>query len=399
MSNGFENRYSIAVSHDIQHIQTEPWMLDPNITYLNHGSFGARVVSVFDYQVALKSEMEASPVDFLDRHRDRLEESRGVVASFLGAEIDGFGFVDNATTGVGCVVNSVQFQKGDEILTTSLVYNGVRQLLKRVARDTGCSYREIEIALPVETSESLMQVVSDSITEQTKLLVIDHVASAAAIVLPVERIAQICKKMGVLVLVDGAHAPGMLEVDIERMGVDWYVGNLHKWVCAPLGAGFVWASEQHRGYTHPMTVSHNLGQGFSKEFDWQGTRDISAWLAAAKAVEWGNEIGWDLIRNHNHALVTWMQKALVDAWGVETLSPLDGSMLGNMATVRLPDWCPHVLDECLALRDEIYEKYQIEVPIFELQGHGVVRVSAQLYNRKDEIKRLLSAISHFSSNI
>ncbi len=379
----------------IEQIKTEPWMLNPNITYLNHGSFGARVASVFEYQIALKRELEASPVDFLDRHHNRLEDARNAIATYLGADVAGFGFVDNATTGVGCVVNSMKFQHGDEILTTSLVYNGVRQLLKRVAGDACCSYREIDIPLPVQSRDEILHLVTDAIAKETKLLVIDHVASAAAMVLPVKEIVHFCREKGIFVLVDGAHAPGMLNVDIERIGADWYVGNLHKWVCAPLGAGFVWASESRRDSTHPLTVSHWYEQGFTKEFDWQGTRDITAWLAAAKAVEWGNAVGWKRIRTHNHALATWMHQALVEAWNVEPLSPLDGSMLGNMATVRLPVRCPQSMDECFAFRDEIYEKYQIEVPIFELQGRGVVRVSAQLYSRETHLNRLISAISDF----
>ncbi len=397
MSNDFENRYSMTVSTEIKPIKTEPWMLDPSITYLNHGSFGARVVSVFDYQVALKRELEASPVDFLDRHRGRVEDARRVVASFLGANSAGFGFVDNATTGVGCVVNSIKFNQNDEILTTSLVYNGVRQLLRRVASDAGCSYREFPIDLPIHNAAEIVQLVSDAITNRTKLLVIDHVASAAAVVLPVHEIIQICRNKGVLVLVDGAHAPGMLDLNIENVGADWYVGNLHKWVCAPLGAGFVWASEEHHETTHPMTVSHPYEEGFVKEFDWQGTKDITPWLASAKAVEWGEEIGWQRIQEHNHALVTWMHRTLVETWNVEPLTPVDGSMIGNMATVRLPDKCPQEMEECLQFRDYIFEKNQIEVPFFELHGMGVVRLSAQLYTRQTNLENLIRAISDFLS--
>ncbi len=368
-------------------------MLNPSMTYLNHGSFGARVESVFKFQAALKRELEFSPVDFLDRQRSRLEEARQVVASFLGADLEGFGFVDNATTGVGCVLNSITFNSGDEILTTNLVYNGVRQLLNRIADDVGCSYRETAIDLPVQSSDEIYHRITESIKPATKLVVIDHVASSSSLIFPAEEIVQFCKEKGVLVLVDGAHAPGMLNLDVESVGADWYVGNLHKWVCAPLGAGFVWAAQDHRDSTHPMTVSHLYGQGFAREFDWQGTKDITPWLAAAKAVQWGDEIGWERIRKHNHSLATWMQQSLVEAWNVEPLSPLDGSMLGNMATVLLPFGHPNTMPACLALRDEIYNKFQIEVPIFELQGKGAVRVSAQLYSREIHLKQLITAIS------
>jgi isopenicillin-N epimerase len=379
-----------------EHQKISSWMLDPNITYLNHGSFGARARSVFAHQHALKQELEASPVNFLDRQMSRLQAARETIAFFLGTDEEGFGFVDNATTGVGCVLQSIAFTPNDEIVATSLVYNGVRQLLTRTAKDAGCTYREIPIELPVQRSETLLDAVTRELTASTKLLVIDHVSSSSAIVFPVEEIVRFCKEKGVLVLVDGAHAPGMLALDIDSIGADWYIGNLHKWVCAPLGAGFVWASNATRLSTHPMTVSHWYGQGFANEFDWQGTKDITSWLTAAEAVRWGDSIGWGEMQRHNHELAVWMQQALVEEWGVVPLSPIDGSMLGNMATVPLPDWCPNKLEACFEFRDELFEKYKIEVPIFELQGRGVVRVSAQLYTRQTHLERLISAVGDFS---
>jgi isopenicillin-N epimerase len=384
------------VSQDIIPIDTEPWMLDSSITYLNHGSFGARVRSISSYQSSLREEFEASPVHFLDRKKELLVQARRTVSTFLHADFDSFGFVDNATTGIGCVLHSLPLNASDEILTTTHVYNGVRQLLQRKSDDSGCSYREIEVPLPVESKKALAQLITSEITDATSLLVIDHVASASAIVFPVEEIVRYCKDKGVLVLVDGAHAPGMLDVNIDAIDADWYVGNLHKWVCAPVGAGFIYASKEHRASTHPMTVSHFYGQGFTNEFDWQGTKDITPWLTAAKAIAWGSAIGWDRIRAHNHSLATWMQQALVSAWNVEPLSPLDGSMLGNMATVRLPNGSPHSMEFSSELSDRMYEVFQIEVPFFEMQGFGAVRVSAQLYSRKLDIARLIYVFEEIS---
>ena len=369
------------------------WMLDPNFTYLNHGSFGARVRSVFEFQLDLKRELEAEPVNFLDRQRNRVDKARQAVSSFLGADPEGFGFVDNATTGVGCVVQSLRFEECDEILTTSLVYNGVRQLLTRTAKDAMCSYREVHIELPVHAPEEITRAIARSFTPSTKLLVIDHVSSASSIVFPVQEIARLCREKGVLLLVDGAHAPGMLGLNIDAIGADWYVGNLHKWVCAPLGAGFLWASTSTREMTHPMTVSHWYGQGLPNEFDWQGTRDVTAWISSAEAVKWGEGFGWKSIREHNHALAVWMQKQLIEAWGIEPLSPLDGSMVGSMVTVPLPSGSPDTVEDCLAFRDRLYEEHRIEVPVFPLYGRGMVRVSAQLYSKEMHLERLLLALN------
>ncbi|MAI67392.1 MAG: hypothetical protein CMJ26_05910 [Phycisphaerae bacterium] len=393
MSNNLKNAIIDSMNNVLESINCDPWMLDPGITYLNHGSFGARSLPVFEYQAELKRVFEASPVDFLDRQTELLVSARTTVSSFLGADVDGFGFVDNATTGIGCVLQSISFEKDDEILTSNLVYNGVRQLLKRVASDARCLYTECEIELPVKNQESILEVFFNAISRKTKLVVIDHVSSSSAIVFPVQEIIALCKEKGVLVVVDGAHAPGMLNLNIDELDADWYVGNLHKWVCAPIGAGFVYASPPQREKTHPMTVSHWYGQGFTQEFDWQGSKDISPWLASAKAVEWGAAIDWSKIRFHNHALATRMQHCLVESWGVEPLSPLNGSMIGSMATVPLPDSCPQTMAECSQLQDQLFTQYKIEVPVFELQGRGYLRVSAQLYSREDHVKQLQMAIS------
>lgn len=392
MSTYCQNRYSTTVRRQLEQIKTEPWALNPNITYLNHGSFGARVGSIFDFQLQLKRELEESPVDFLDRHTSRLVEARNVVSKFLGADTEGFGFVDNATTAIGCVFQSVNLKHGDEILVVDHVYNGVRQLLKHKAKTSGCSYREIKIGLPVTSSELLYSQVTNAITSATRILAVDHVASATSVIFPVKEIAAYCKKNDVLSLVDGAHAPGMLDLNILDVDADWYVGNLHKWVCAPLGAAFIWASKEQRKTTHPMTLSHPYGEGFSKEFEWQGTRDITSWLTAAEAIIWGQKIGWDRIRLHNHGLATNMQEQLVNEWKVEPQSPLDGSMIGNMATIRLPEGYPNDMDACLQLRDTLYASEAIEIPVFEFQGLGMVRISAQLYSSEGDIKHLIKAM-------
>jgi isopenicillin-N epimerase len=374
-------------------LETDPWMLDPEITYLNHGSFGARPVPVYEAQERYKRQFEASPIDFLDRNRtEKLEAARQVVATFLGADPAGFGFVENATTGIGCVIQSIELQQGDEMLTTTHVYNGVRMLMQHRATQVGCTYRELELPLPIHDAASITNAVLQAITPATKLLVIDHISSSSSLIFPIEDIIKGCHARDVMVLVDGAHGPGMLDLQIDAIGADWYVGNLHKWVCAPLGAGFVWTDKDHRETTHPMTVSHFLSMSYKEEFDWQGTRDISPWLTAADAVKWGDSIGWDSIRTHNHSMAVWMQERLVEAWGVEPLSPLDGSLIGNMATVQLPVRFLSEMEACITLRDEIYLKHHLEIHIVSFLNLAVVRVSGQLYTKGEDIEALIKII-------
>jgi isopenicillin-N epimerase len=387
--------FKIAIIDPMNNIPSQlksgPWLLDPTITYLNHGSFGARSREVYEAQQRYTLEFEQSPVDFLDRQRDRIHDARKIVAAFIGASHEGFGFVENATTGIGCVIQSLSLQEGDEILTTNHVYNGVRQLLSHYCVGKNLHYREIDIPLPITSDAVILQRIENAFTKKTKLLVIDHVASESAIVFPVDEIVDLCRKKGICILIDGAHAPGMIDLHIDALAPDWYVGNLHKWVCAPLGAAFVWTNEPFRTSTHPMTVSHWLHQGYTDEFDWQGTRDVSPWLSAVDAICVGEKIGWDSIRKHNHQLVTWMHETLVTSFGVQPLSPLDGSMLGSMATVLLPSCGPQTLDDCIALRNQLYVKNAVEIHIFEFQGKGMLRVSAQLYSRAEDIDRLLGA--------
>ncbi len=377
----------------VERIENVKWMLDPDITYLNHGSFGARPIEVFEAQIALKCEFERSPIQFLDREgKERVSVARRTIADFLGCSDEQLGFVENATTGIGCVLQSLTLSKRSEIVSTSHVYNGVRQLLRSCADRNQCTYREIDIRTPVETKAEIVSQVLAGFTNQTTLLVIDHVASVTGIVFPVAEIISACRALGVAVLVDGAHAPGMLDVSIDALSPDWYVGNLHKWVCAPPGAGFLWVNKEYLNTTHPMTVSHFYGQGFTNEFDWQGTRDITSILGAAVAVEWGSTLGWERIRLHNHKMAVWMQQRLVDAWDVVPMSPLDGSMIGSMATVQLPTHCPVTEQELREFRAKMYHQNKLEAPLLPWQGAAAVRVSGQLYTDFSDVDTLISAI-------
>ena len=370
------------------------WMLDPDIAYLNHGSFGARPIEVFEAQIALKRDFERSPIKFLDREgKERISAARVTISQFLGCSGEQVGFVENATTAIACVLQSLDLPTSAEIVTTSHVYNGVRQLLRAYSARNGCTYREIDIHTPLKTNAEIVEKIAAGFTGKTKLLVIDHVASVTGIVFPVKEIIALCREQGIVVLIDGAHAPGMLELNIDALSPDWYVGNLHKWVCGPPGAGFLWVNKEYLNSTHPLTISHFYEQGFTSEFDWQGTRDVTSILGAAIAVDWGREIGWQKIRKYNHELAIWMQQCLVDAWGVVPMSPLDGSLIGSMATVQLPSNVPIDELKLKEIQSNIYHRYKVEAPLLVWQGTAVVRVSSQLYSKTDDITKLLAALS------
>ena len=330
-----------------------------------------------------------------------MEHARIIISQFLGCSEKNLGFIENATTGVGCVIQSLNLPVGSELVATNHVYNGVRQLLAAASERNDWTYREIEVQTPVHSPQQILDTVIDGFSDKTKLLVIDHVASITGIVFPVKELVLVCKERGIAILVDGAHAPGMLDLNINQLSPDWYVGNLHKWVCGPPGAGFLWVNDAHLENIHPMTISHFYKQGFINEFDWQGTRDITSILCAAIAVQWGEKIGWTHIRNHNHSLAVSMQSKLIDAWKGESLSPSNGSMIGSMATVQLPIGFPLVEKTADAMQKWLYDQYQIEVPIMLWQDRTVVRISAQLYTELDGINRLINAVEaskeHFCS--
>jgi isopenicillin-N epimerase len=373
------------------------WALDPEVTFLNHGSFGAAPRPVLAAQAAWRERIEARPVELLDRRREEiLRPSREAVARLIGCGPDDFGFVTNATGGVNAVLRSLPFGPGDEILATDHVYGAVRQTLRHVAAVTGASLAEARVPFPLRRADGsdVLEAIAAAITPRTRLLVVDHVTSPTAVVFPVARIAAACAERGVDVLVDGAHAPGMIDLDVPGLGAAYYAGNLHKWVCAPKGAAFLWVRADRRDRVHPNTISHFLGKGFAAEFAWQGTRDITAWLAARDAIAFMDGFGWPRVRAHNHALAAWAQAALCAQLGVAPASDAGGAMLGSMCTVALPAAVRERHAAPAALQAALYDRHRIEVPVVDWGGRWWIRASCQLYNAPEQYERLAQAVMH-----
>ena len=371
---------------------THKWLLDGNIKYLNHGSFGARTECIRQAQQHYRDLLEASPVDFLDRRASGyLDRSREALGHFLALDPMGFGFVDNATTGISSAIHSLPLAATDEILTTNHVYNGVRQLLIKRARDVGCSYREVEVSFPSPSPTELASVIIDAITPNVKVLVVDHVSSATALIFPIQELIQACKDRDVLIIVDGAHAPGMLPFNEWDAYPDWYVGNLHKWLCAPLGAAFVWSSKKRRPQTHPLTISHFLDQSYLEEFDWQGTKDISPWLTVYDAVKRLTPEEWVLQMKHNHQLAIAFENAWLDAFGLDSMY-CSNDQFGSIVTVRLPMPNISTLEEADAFRDKLYEEHKVEIPVFLFENTLFTRFSGQAYVQLDWIEQYIDII-------
>jgi isopenicillin-N epimerase len=370
------------------------WMLKPGFCFLNHGSFGAMPRIVFDAQTRLRERIEADPIEMIGRRSGGLiDHAKIPIGELLGMKPADFGFVTNATDGVNAVLRSLTLKPGDELLTTNHVYFAVKQAMALIARNAGATCRDVEIPLPVHSSADIRVAVLNAISPRTKLLVIDHVTSPTALVFPLKEIVAGCREKGVAVLADGAHAPGMLPLDVEAIAADYYVGNLHKWICAPKGAAFLWVSPRHQSQVHPTVISHHLDQGFAKEFSWQGTRDLSAWLAVPTAIEFLHSLGFDKVLAHNHQLATWAQQLLSQQWNVDPISPIDGSLLGSMATIPLPSSLNQLDGPALiAMQQRLHDEFQIENPIVRWDGRTHLRVSCQVYNQPAEYLKVAATI-------
>jgi isopenicillin-N epimerase len=370
------------------------WMLKEGIAFLNHGSFGATPRVVFEEQDRWRRRLEAEPVELLGRRQSELvEAAKRPVGGLLRMATADFGLVTNATEGINAVLHSLAFEPGDDLVTTTHVYNAVRQAMEHTAARHGAVYRELDVPTPIRDPEQIARAIVSKLTDRSRLLVIDHVTSPTGLIFPVEAIVAACAGRGVDVLIDGAHAPGMLDLDVPAIGAAYYAGNLHKWCCAPKGCGFLWVAPRLQKQIHPCIVSHNYGQGIAAEFGWQGTRDGSAWLTLPAALAFMADLGWERVRRYDHDLAVWAHATLCERFGVEPLTPLDGSLLGSTATVLLPPPLAAMNDaDAKALQQSLYTEDGIEIPLFPWQGKWHLRVSCQAYNVPAEYQRLAQVI-------
>jgi isopenicillin-N epimerase len=379
------------------------WPLDRSIAFLNHGSFGACPAEVLRHQAALRAEMEAEPVRFLSRELDvRLDAARAALAAYVGAETDDVAFVTNATGGVNAILRSLDFATGDEFLTTDHAYGACRNTLDYVAGRTGARVVVATIPFPVRSPDEIVDVVLAKATSRTRLALLDHVTSPTALILPIERLAAELGRRGVETLVDGAHAPGMVPLDLGRLGVTYYSGNCHKWLCAPKGTAFLWVRRDRHAAVRPLTISHGAtavrpGRSrFRLEFDWTGTSDPTGWLTVPRAIEYvGNLVpgGWPAVMARNHALALEARDLLCEAAG--TPPPCPDSMVGSLASVRLPDGtAPVAWRRPDPLQARLYDDWRIEVPVMSwpVAPRRLIRVSAQLYNARAQYERLAQAL-------
>jgi len=373
------------------------WLLDPAVAYLNHGSFGACPKAILEKQSELRLELEREPVDFYIRALpDLLSGARAALAAFVGADGDDLAFVPNATAGVNAVARSLAFYPGDELLTTDHAYAACKKALDYVAARTGARVVAASIPFPLGSEEEIVSAVLSRLTSHTRLAVLDHVTSPTALVFPIERLVAELSTRGVDTLVDGAHALGMIPLDLARLGAAYYTANAHKWLCAPKGAAFLHVRKDRQEGLHPVSISHGYAGGeahFRDEFDWTGTADPTASLCIPDCIAYlGSRLagGWPELMATNHALALKARAAICGTLRIP--EPAPESMLGSMASVPLPVSGPttparSLGREALAdwMRGRGAEPWFYDWPA----GRGkLVRVSAQLYNTEEQYVRL-----------
>lgn len=380
------------------------WGLAPRSIFLNHGSFGACPSAILELQTELRAKMEAEPVQFLwRRYEERLEPARAALAEFVGARRRDLVFVTNATTGVNAVVRSYPLRRGDELLTTNHDYNACHNVLLEAARRAGAKVVVARVPFPLSGEEAVAQAILSSVTGRTRLALIDHITSNTALVFPVARIVRELEARGVDTLVDGAHAPGMLPLDLSRLRAAYYTGNLHKWVCAPKGAAFLWVREDKQSEIQPAVISHGnntLRPGFTTfqdRFDWAGSFDPSAWFCVGEALTWMARLyrgGWPELQTANRELAVQARRLLCSELQIE--APCPEAMLGAMATLPLPERfqgrpkTSKIDPEQLRL----YDRFGIEVPLVRIgrPERRYFRISAQAYNALPEYGYLAKAL-------
>jgi len=383
------------------------WGLKPGTVFLNHGSFGACPKPVLELQAKLRRELEAEPVQFLwRRYEERLEPARRVLAKFLGADSRDVVFVTNATTGINAVLRSLKLKRGDELLTTSLDYNACRNVLNEVVRQTGTKLVVANIPFPLQSAAEITAAILKAVTKRTRLALLDHVTSNTAIIMPLRQIIQALEAHGLETLVDGAHAPGMLPLNLRKLRPTYYTANLHKWVCAPKGAAFLYVRNDRQAGIQPAVISHGNNRTrpgftpFQDRFDWAGTFDPTAWLCVPEAIRWMGQLvpgGWQQLRERNHQLIVKARKHLCKQLEVEL--PCPEELLGSMATIPLPARFQKRKASGKIDREQLalYDRFGIEVPLsrFGTPPRRWLRISAQIYNSPADYEFLADALETF----
>jgi isopenicillin-N epimerase len=371
----------------------ELFLLRPGVTFLNHGSFGACPRPVFEEYQRWQLELERQPVEFLARRSaDLLAEARTQLAGYLGASADEVVYFSNPTSAINMVARNLNLQPGDEILTTDHEYGAMDRTWRFVSRKLGARYIHQTLPVPATTHEEFVEAFWAGVTARTRIIFLSHLTSPTALIFPVQAICRRAREAGILTIVDGAHVPGQLLLNLSELGADVYTGACHKWLCAPKGSAFLYARREVQAWLDPLVVSWGWesetpsGSQFIDYHQWQGTRDIAAFLATPAAIRFQAEHNWEAVRAGCHALAREARRRVNEWTGLPPLCPDSPEWFCQMAAVRLP------AVDVEALKVRLYDGFQVEVPVFNWNDQPLLRLSFQGYNSAADVERLLVAL-------
>ncbi len=380
----------------------ESFLLQPDVVFLNHGSFGACPRPVFEEYQAWQRMLERQPVEFLGRRfPDLMHAARKALAAYVGAATDDLVYAPNATTALNVVARSLPLQPGDEVLTTDHEYGALDRTWQFVCARRQARYVRRPLPLPLESAEQVVEVMWSAVTPRTRVLFLSHITSPTALILPLAELIRRARNAGIWTVVDGAHAPGQIDLDLAALGADFYAGNCHKWLMAPKGSAFLYARPEVQHLLEPLVVSWGWEADergpsrFVDEQEWQGTRDPSAYLTVPAAIRFQAEHEWTRVRAACHELLRDTRQAMAELTGLEPLCADSSEWYGQMAAFPLPP-C-----DAGELKRRLYDEYRVEVPIIEWgpsgEGAGglrqLVRVSVQGYNTREDVEALLTALA------
>ncbi|MFC1849454.1 aminotransferase class V-fold PLP-dependent enzyme [candidate division CSSED10-310 bacterium] len=369
------------------------FLLDSEVIFLNHGSFGACPRPVFEKYQHWQVELERQPVAFLDRQYSQLlQQARHDLGRFIGAEPDNLVYIPNATIGLNIVAHSLNLAPGDEILTTDQEYGALDRMWLFLCAKWGAHYNRQPLNLPLFSTDTVIDTIWSGVTDRTRILFLSHITSSTALILPLKELIQRARNRGIITIIDGAHAPGHIPLNLADLGADFYVGNCHKWLMAPKGAAFLYTRKSKQPLLRPLIISWggtNRKKGISPyldEFEFQGTRDIAAYLSVPAAIAFMRDYNWDQIRNKCHGLVRYARQEISALTGLRPLTPDSPSWFGQMAAFPLP---PGDGD---TLQKRLYQNFAIEIPATTIGDQQFLRLSVQGYNSQADIEALLGAL-------
>lgn len=371
------------------------FMFDPDVTFLNHGSFGAVPRSVFREYQSWQRELERQPVEFLGRRFTQLMlDARLSLADYIHTLPTDVVFTPNVTVSINIVARSLGLAEGDEVLSTDHEYGACDRTWRFLSRERGFRYNQQPIPLPIRSENEFINSLWKGVTPKTKVIFLSQITSPTATIFPVAAVCARARREGILTVIDGAHAPGQIPLNMDSIGADFYGGNLHKWLCAPKGAGFLYARSSVQHLLKPLIVSWGYesenpsNSQFVDYHEWTGTRDIAAYLAVSAAIKFQADHNWDSVRGDCHSLAREAQQRISKLTGLAPLHANE-SYFGQFVSIPLPDKFSPAL-----LKEELYSRYKVEVPIIAWNGRKLIRVSVQGYNTRRDIDKLLSAMEH-----